>query len=310
MVSLRKLFPIEKEFELDNTVDENIPWPFEVNRKRNMPIAKFLGTDGYFLFPSENSYDVYKQNNNEIGRLDAEGVGIPLLHISLEFPTLGNAVGNSPSLMVWKYILLHAGEAPPPIDHKVVRCGSKWTLYKVPFCEIYRKWSFNYREYRFTFPYDRFPMTNLTLKRTVANRDLYTYMGEVSLRWHVPMPFLVDTDHYTLQILDDSVPNLLDDSVTTNRKKRLKTDRKFIEIARYTREDRDMMPHRTSKRANLYIGEWSSTTAYGIAEVPWTTQVLACHGLLIHYIEHQRREGGGQRRGRSTQLPPQVSLFR
>lgn len=300
MVSLRTLFPIEKDFEIDG--DKKLPEPFQVNRKRNMPIVKCFGTDGYFLFPSENSYDVYKQNNKEIGRLDGEGVGIPLLHISLEFPSLGNAVGNAPSLMVWKYVLIPAGEAPPYIYHEVVREGSKWCLYRVPFCEIYRKWSFNHREYRFTFPYDKFPTTNCTLKRTVANRDLYTYVGDVSLRWHVPMPCLIDTDHYTLQILDDSVPNLLDDSATAKRKKRLNTRRKPIEIARYTRNDRDFMPHQTSKRANLYVGEWSNTAAYGIAEVPWTTQMLACHGLLIHYIEHQRREGETAKR-RQGQKP-------
>ncbi|QLQ82231.1 hypothetical protein HG537_0G04860 [Torulaspora globosa] len=313
MVGLRKLLAIEKDFEISSRADD-ILGQFKVNRKRNMPIVKYWGTEGYFMFPSENSYDVYRQNGNEVGRLEGDGVGIPLLHICFEFPTLGNSVGNSPSLMVWKYVLVAVGEGPPLIYHEIVKQGSKWWLYRVPFCEIYRHWSFNHREYRFTFPYDKFPTTNCTLKRTVANRDLYTYMGETSMRWHVPMPLLIDTDQYTLQILDQSVPNLLDDSTTAKHKRRLKTDRKSIEIARYTRADRDFMPHRTSKRANLHVGEWSNAVAYGIQEVPWTTQVLACQGLLIHYIEHQRRESSsmkdGSRAARRNQLNTQVNLFR
>lgn len=295
---LKKPFQDEQKFKIGKIADEKrIPEHFQVNRQRNMPIAKFFGKRGYFLFPSENSYDVYKQNNNDIGQLSAEGVGIPLLHISVEFTSLGSIVGNSPVYMVWKWVLVPADGPPPAVQHEMVAQNGGWCLYKIPFCEIYRNKAFRETEYRLVFPYDSSATRTCMMKRSFTNRDLYTYVDEVSLRWHVPMSIVVNRDHYTLQILDDNARNLLDDPATTKRKKQLKSNRSGVDIGHYTRTYRDSMPHRNSKRANLFIGERSESITYGIADVPWTTQFLACQGLLIQYIEHQRRQDGNEKNG-------------
>lgn len=300
MVNLLKTpFQNEKQFDVDKVVDEKFPEQFQVNRQRNMPVAKFFAHRGYYLFPSENSYDVFKQNGNEIMVRDAQGVGVPLLHITEEFPSLGKWAGNAPEYMVYRYILVPSTGPPLAVPHEIVVQGPELSVCKVPFCEIYHKWQFKDTEYRFGFPYEQVTTASCMVKRSFANRDLYTYVGDVSLRWHVQAAIVSNTDHYKLQLLDDSMPNLLDDSATAKRKKQLRKTRNPAEIAHYTRTYRDTMPHRNSKRANLYIGERSTNVSYGIVDVPWTTLVLACQGLLIHYIEHERREEREKNRKRN-----------
>lgn len=294
MVNLLKTaFQNEDEFAVDcRTANERVDdLQFRINRRRNMPVVKAFGEFGYYLFPSENSYDQFKANDGKLERLDSDGMGVPLLQIRPRLPSVGSFVGQSPIFIVYKFVLADAQGPPLAVEHEVVAQNAELRLCRVPFCEIYRNKSFKSTEYRLIFPFGNGTTCNCIMKRSFAVRDLYSAIGEVGLRWSVGDVIFGYKDHYTLQILDDCVPNLLDDSALKDKKKAMKRYRKpkNIVIGHYTRTYRDVMPHKYSKRANLYIGERSDQVTYGIENVPWATQLLACQGLLIQYIEHERR---------------------
>lgn len=293
-------FQNEDQFAVDCQNNGSLEPQFQINRRRNMPIVKAFGQIGYYLFPSENSYDQFKVKGGDFEHLSAEGMGVPLLQFVLRLPSLGMVVGNSPTFVIFKFVLLSANSPPPAVQHEVVAANGQFCVYKVPFCEIYRYKSFKETEYRLVFPFENGLGHNCIMKRSFANRDLYTHVGDSNLRWYVPASILYNRDHYTLQILDDCVPSILDDPELKKKKKASKKGKKpnNITIAHYTRTFRDALPHKYAKRANLYVGERADATSYGIENVPWTTQLLACQGLLIQYVEHMRRKersnsGGG-----------------
>lgn len=300
---LKTPFQNEDQFSVDCNNESAVEPQFQINRRRNMPIVKRLGQVGYYVFPSENSYDKFKANGEKFGHLDAEGMGLPLLHMETGTPSFGMVAGCSSVFMIFKFLLFSAKSPPPAIQHELVAQDGQFCLYKVPFCEIYRNGLFQSMsaEYRLVFPFENGPGYNCTMKRSFMNRDMYSFVGDTNLRWHVSASILYNRDHYTLQILDDCVPNLLDDPDLQKKKKAMKKGKKpkNVVIGHYTRTFRDSLPHHYSKRANLYIGERADSSLYGIEGVPWTSQVLACQGLVIQFAEHMRRRsknnssGGG-----------------
>lgn len=293
--AFKTFFQDEKSFHVKCNTSEKVEPQFRFNRQRNMPIAKFRGVMGYYIFPSENSFDQFKQSQFEHCSLNAEGVGLPLLHIHITFNVLGKITGNKPCYLVHRFLLRRLDEPPPTGQYEVVAQNHEFCLLKMPFCEIYRRSGIKETEYKLSFPFGPDFTDSYLMKRSFINRNLYTFMGDSDLRWHVHCAFPINRDHYRLEILGNYTPSLLDDSAAKNEKKKLrraKEDKKpgRTIIAHYTRTYRDFFPHKVAKRSNLFIGEHSQVISYGIQDVPWTTQVIACQALLIQYIEHARRE--------------------
>lgn len=267
---------------------------FQFNRSRNMPIAAIFGHNGFFLFSSEHSFDKFKQTKFDFPLLDAEGVGLPLFHFQHQFTLSGNFTSNSPFCIIYKYVLQSNEDSPPYSEFKAVAKDRSLILYKIPFCEIFRRFDFVRTEFELKFASQWPEGASPLLVKGLTNRDLHTRLNNRDLCWHISFFPVGASNHYKLLVLDDNVPSLLDDSETKKRKKKLekKTEESFS-IAHYTRKYRDMLPHTVSKRSNVIVGEQSEATAYGITSVPWNTQVIACEGMLIHFLEQTEREGGG-----------------
>lgn len=281
----RDSFKGDDAFRIDSG-NEKRNSEFQFNRNRNMPIASIFGHNGYFLFSSENSFDKFKQTEFKFSSLDPDGVGVPLFHIEHQ---LGSVICNSPTFMIYKYILQSNEDSPPYSEFKIVKQDSYLCLYKVPFCEIYSRLDLVRTEYELIFQGKQGEPSHLMV-RGFSNRDLHSRLNNINLRWHVSFSPLIPSDHYKLLVLDENAPSLLDDPATKKRKKKLNGDSKqdFI-IAHYTRKDRDMLLHTVSKKSNLIVGEQSELSAYGITSVPWNTQIIACEGMLIQYLEHYER---------------------
>lgn len=275
---------------------------FKYNRERSMPFAKVIGKRGFFLFPSENSYDRFKQNKFDFEPLEEEGVGIPLLRIKKTYAIIGSFSGNAPVYVIYKYMILNQDEPPPSDQFEVIKQGNGLKLYKFPYCEIYRRVELRNIEYKLVFAFDGSQTKHLTMVRRSYNRDLFSSLNQTNIRWHVSYSPIHD-DQYRLAILDESFPSLLDDTETRRTKKKLKNNKEEIQtIANYTRKFRDILPKIVSKEATLIIGEWSDSPSYGISSIPWDTQALACQGLLINYMEYERRKERESKNSQNSQL--------
>lgn len=281
---LRDSFKGDDSFRIDSG-NEKRHSEFQFNRNRNMPIATIFGHNGFFLFPSEHSFDKFKQTKFDFPSLDADGVGLPLFHIQHQYLS-GNFTSNSPIFIIYKYVLQANEDSPPYSEFKVVAQDSSLILYKIPFCEIYRRFDVVTIEFELNFASPAQQGTSHSLVKGFTNRDLHTRLNNRNLCWHVNFFPVVASNHYKLLVLDENVPSLLDDPETKKRKKKLKkkTEESFS-IAHYTSKYCDMLPHTVSKRANVIVGEQSEATAFGITSVPWNTQVIACEGMLIHFME-------------------------
>ncbi|QLG74437.1 hypothetical protein HG535_0G03200 [Zygotorulaspora mrakii] len=289
---LRDKLQGDEKFRID--LSKNVTHPaFQYNRERCLPISQIFGHRGFFLFPSENSYDIFKNTKFNYGLLEPGGVGIPLFHIRKCYHLMSFS-GRSPVFIIYKNIILHEKENVPFAKYNVIRKENGLVLYEVPYCEIYRRMGLLNKEYNLVFSFDGITTRQLLMIRRSYNRDLFTNINDTNLRWHVSYSPL-KSDQFRLAILEDGAPSLLDDSETRRRKKSSDSSsgkRENRVIAHFTRRHKDYLPKIISKESNLIIGEWSDSPSYGISSIPWDTQALSCQALLIHYLEDEEEKRG------------------
>lgn len=276
---------------LDNLDDTKAGAAFQHNSERNLIIANVLGKRGFFLLPSVHAFDKFKQTKFDFPRLEPEGVGIPLFQIVRSNKMWAGLSTKIPVYSIHKYIITRTGQDNPFSESEMVKCDSELTLWKAPYCHIHRRSGFKNIEFKLVFASDSSPIRELFMVRRSYDRDLFTCMKLTNLRWHVSCSPFKDNQH-TLAILGEDFPSLLDDPGTRARKKQAKGNKQDLRIiGKYTTRTMDILPHRVSNEACVILGEWSDAPSYGISSISWETEVLACQGLLIHYMEYERRQG-------------------
>ncbi|KOG98124.1 uncharacterized protein DI49_3167 [Saccharomyces eubayanus] len=273
----------ENHYKIEKTRRKQIPEPLHFNRERNLPIATIFGKRGFFVFPSVQSYDMFKRTNFNLSVLDADGVGVPLFHIVQNYNIIGQIVGKSPNFTIFKYVLQRAQDPPLYTKSKVICEDKAFRLCKIPFCEIYSQLSFRDTKYEFFYPSRSQSVNNYQMVRQNNFRDLDVCLNGMNFCWHVK----VLSDHYRLMYLDENTPS---DSQTNKQKQ---TQRKIVSpdfvVGHYKRDFSNILPRSVAKSSNLIIGENSRADCLGISSVPELTEMLACQGALVEYLEHIRR---------------------
>lgn len=280
---VRQKLTDENHYKIEKTQRKQIPEPLHFNRERNLPIATIIGKRGFFVFPSMQSYDRFKRTNFNISVLDADGVGVPLFHIVQNYNVIGQVIGKSPNFHISKYVLQRVQDPPLYTECKVICEDKAFRLCKIPFCEIYCQLGFLDTEYEFFYPSRSQPVKNYRMVKRHNFRDLDVCLDGMNFRWHVK----VLSDHYRLMYLDENTPS-------NNQKNRQKQSQRKIDspdfvLGHYTRDYSNLLPRSIAKSSNLIIGENSRHDCLGISSVPELTEMLACQGALVEYLEHIER---------------------
>ncbi|SJM82638.1 uncharacterized protein ZBIST_0579 [Zygosaccharomyces bailii] len=243
--------------------NERPPFYSRHNRVRTMPIVNAMGTRGFYLFASQQSFDMFKNTGFKQAKLNAEGVGIPLFHMLESYDIVAWFLKKKPVYIVHKFIIQKLDDPPPYTESKLVLQDDELCLYKVPFCEIFQKMRFSSCTYSFKFPFH--PEGSDASYELVDNYNFQNYKTLISgqdLAWKSDLDFTFETWDYKL-CLDSG---------------------KKTPIATYSTQDCDYLPKKTFKCANLFIQEETGPEALGNTSVAWLTQILACQGVLIHRI--------------------------
>ncbi|CAI4036655.1 hypothetical protein SMKI_15G5060 [Saccharomyces mikatae IFO 1815] len=245
-----------------------------------MPIARILGTRGFFVFSSKQSYDRFKETNFNISVLDSEGVGVPFLHIVRNYNVIGHLTGSSPDFHIYKYVLQKAEDPPLYSESKVICEDKAFRLCKIPYCEIYSHLNFLKTKYDFFYPSGTQFHKKYQVVKQNNFRDLDTYLDGLHFHWHVKFY----SDHYRLMYFNEYDLGSSNDA----RAKRKQSDAPDIDIVvgHYTKRFSNFIPRSISKCSELVIGEQSRPDSLGISSVPVLTETFACQGALIHYLEH------------------------
>ncbi|CCD24293.1 uncharacterized protein NDAI_0C06340 [Naumovozyma dairenensis CBS 421] len=300
----------EIKFHVDLITDGTVPKQFHISTQRSMPVVKVFGSFGYIMFSSKQSYDRFKVSpKTEFNDYDYDGVGIPLLQIvrdeDLRLPFSSK---EASVFKIYKFEIKSVKE-PPPYDKKAVLIenNGRFKLYKVPFCQIYKKSSFTNVEYVFRFMNGPIGKTKYGTIHRREFRDLYTKLDDkINFRWHIDYNPIMTNDHYILELLDEIEVSLLDSDIVKREKKKLENSHKCHNhiMGHYTKQTGDLFPGILCKEGELIMGELLENVGkYGITDVPWLTQVFACQSLLLHYLDHDKeKEKKGKSRNRHRSL--------
>lgn len=287
------------------------------NKVRQMPIIKWNNERGYYMFPSLQSYDYFKNNGKQI-RLNEDGVGIPLLYFQHPQDTTYNPDDPSEEIKFQIYIFVMQRAAdPPPFEYESIEASNEYfKLYKCLFCTISRtvKWLKNI--YKMTIRETK----EIPYYFISKGSRLDVMMDDFIIRWEDTYNFFRDTG-YKSQILPLDQKSLFDsaDDFKTNtpysnrdmiRKKRTEKQKELPEpmiypfdthnikevdtkngfkrfIGRYTLEGAGGF---SSKMAIVYVGEYGPLDSFGICNIPFMTKLLACQAFLLHRIEVDRQK--------------------
>lgn len=249
---------------------------------RRLPLVNILGKRGFFLFTSKQSYDKFRITKFKDVKLDADGVGVPLFHLVTKYDITAHVLAKKPIYVIYKYVIKERQNPPPYIHSELVLQDNSYCLYKVPFCEIYKCRGFTETSYKLLFPFE--PETTKEHKMVGDNFSMgfeVNFEGN-SLVWDVT----AQKNHalsYDLRVQDAYA--IEDDLISGT----LPVSGPNCTIGNYNPKLFGRIPRSTYNCADLRFSEKSAPGAFGIASVPYSTQLLACQGMLIHRIDDDRR---------------------
>ncbi|CAI4049211.1 hypothetical protein N7582_004618 [Saccharomyces uvarum] len=301
----------EQRLKIEMTNRKDLPECLHFNRERRMPIAQVSGEDGFFIFPSQQSFENFEYSKKKLFEMGMElgpdGIGIPLLQIidcTLSSSKTSRQKSNAkdvPYYKIFKFILKTADEPPPYAVTKIVSSKNGLILYKVPLYDICSNITTRASNYRFIGTIPTEP-SSLDMANRDSDRNLDTRVDNLNLRWKVSYSPVVTNDHYKLTLLTDRELNLLDKDEVRIAKNRMIIDRsrqngyRFV-VAHYTREFSASVFKKVSQEAHLIIGErCTDQGSFGLNRIPELTEELGCQSLLIHYLEYMNRKRRDARR--------------
>lgn len=298
-----------EELHVQMASTKKVPEQFRFKSERTLPMVRFWNRRGIFLFSSRQSLDKFKAEGSSFGfaPTNKEGVGIPLFHIVRELLDL------VPTFNIYKYEIVSVND--PPVystEAELISDNGNFKLYKIPFCKINMTVDLTRIQYNFHFfstPVDKQADTSLIKQPNF--RDMDTEIDSYIMRWHINYTPILTNSHYTLELLPANMTSLYDNKSLTVRNNMMGEPvyDKFV-VGHLTSDTSDLLPKTTSKVAKLIVGE-TKINSFGISDIPWNTQVLACQSLLIHYIDEikERETSRKKKRRNRNNLVTNQMLF-
>ncbi|GMM58439.1 Dia1 protein [Maudiozyma humilis] len=293
----------DDRLRVDKLTAKAVPEFLKFNMERNLPICDMPLHRGYFIFPSVQSFEAFKRTRGaEIGTLDANAMGVPLLRIERQFLTHGmTMISSEVKYKVYRYEVRTINDPPPyggvDRDCTVIAENGQFKVYKYLFADIYKADKASESALKIAFiggdNSDLHGDDNaLYMLHRRAFRDMDTSIKGVNLRWHVRYSPL-QNDHYKLALLNPREPSLLDSAQTRASKRKAnitKIEPYTAVLGHYTSEAEDLLPGFIVKDADFIIGENGSPANIGIANIPELTVLFATQALVLHCIERERDE--------------------
>lgn len=259
-----------------------VPEILQCHRTRTMIIANVFRSNGFYLFPSKNSFDIFKKEKTP--KLNEEGVGIPLLH----FERLDRLLGTK--FEIFKYEIRSSNEPPPYGDYKIVDQDERYKIYKYSYCKIEKTKPLSMTNGSYPCTFDFLDNTSITLAPVNSTRDAdSTYMG-YSFRWHIDF---FDIFEYSLIYLP-ATEKWMQSNIRERKNKSFfgisKVDYSSdIILATISSRKCDILPRRVNKMAKIVVGENSNNTDYfGIKNVPDMTLKFAVQALYLFELQSER----------------------
>lgn len=263
------------------------PPPYKIfNGKRIMPIIH-VPYDGFLVFSSEQSYEKWECSKLRKNTITEGGLGIPLFHFQKRPSLIG--LRSKPVYYIYKYIVQRCEEPPPCDKSELIVKNGVHCVYKIIFCSIYRNYCGNFVVYKLKFP---FCFTYLEDYEFVNFCEQKGYCGLIEgfdLSWK-----LCDEKFEEYELWSDfqNVSQLVNRASTDAKgKQEQMKDAPPSVTALYSR--RKCNPR--DREANLIFLEQTPAINLGMTAVPALTEVLACHGMLIHSTQNKIREHEAQR---------------
>ena len=308
------------------TDDCNVPSELRFNKVRQMPITKQPYENSYYMFPSIQSYNAFKNNQMDFC-LNKEGVGIPLFKFEVCWHMEHNPYNPSELIRykVFHYVLKSTAEPPPFSYESIVKSNDTFSVYKCLFCTISKRVKWFSDVYRMAI--QETPERPYHIISKYSKLDVL--MDDYIIRWQDTYNIFRDTG-FKAQILPIETKSLFDSAREFKtftpyynqaliKKKHSDKEKNFNEprvypfdtygtkqlkekplehfIGRYTTEGAGGF---SSKVAIAYIGEYGSLNSFGIINIPFETKLLACQALLLNRIEIERQSRRRRRRRNSV----------
>ncbi|SCV01028.1 LAMI_0G08878g1_1 [Lachancea mirantina] len=286
---------------------QEVPPGLRFSRERTMILASLFASRKLMCFPTPHSYERFLNNKRKIdipANLEDGGLGIPLFEFKYDFFNV--PFSSAPKFEIYKYTVIEKGQDYLiPADAKVICVSGGKQLIKSLFCEIWDKTFKGLRTgYEFVFQSQDGPQQFIMLKHHMRE-NFESTIGD----WHVNWCSGFDSTHMDLVVLDPDMPFLFDDKETAAKKKALeKTQKKGMDDlplwARFRFVSPGILPKLTTKQATLTIGEIdleTNPTEFGLAAIPWYSQIIACMSLLLAYrVERRRKRNNSNNQLNST----------
>lgn len=256
----------------------------------------FYKTRSLMCFPTQHSFEKFLSNSRKI-RAEDDGMGVPSL--VLEDPYLLSRVfkGDGVRYRIYKYVLCSASDPLPHPSCSVVSQADDRIIYKMPFCEVYKAVHGGLQPgYRLVF-YTPDGSLNVDLIKHHTSFDMDSQLGEWNVTWVRKARSLLLADKFELLVVGSVAPPppTTAGAPGAHRLAAYAATRASGAAvwARYKDTDTAFLPKITRKLASLNVGEIeieSNAASYGLDEIPWYTQVIACMSLVICTLQQDRKE--------------------
>ncbi|CUS24885.1 LAQU0S21e00650g1_1 [Lachancea quebecensis] len=268
----------------------DVPPSLRFCRERHMVLASvFYKTRSLMCFPTQHSFERFLSNSRKI-RAEDDGMGVPSL--VLEDPYLLSRVfkGDGVRYRIYKYVLCSASDPlPHPSCSAVSQAGDR-IIYKMPFCEVYKAVHAGMQPgYKLVF-YTPDGSLNVDLIKHRMSFDMDSQLGEWDVKWVRKARSLLLPDKFELLVTGSSMSPPGARGPAGPSATRVPGTAVW---ARYKDTDTAFLPKITRKLASLDVGEIeieSNAASYGLEEIPWYTQVIACMSLVICSLQQDRKE--------------------
>ncbi|SCU94410.1 LAFA_0F21660g1_1 [Lachancea sp. 'fantastica'] len=288
-----------------NNNDPNIPPSLRFSRHRQMIISSVFSVHRrYLCFSTAHSYERFKNSGKKYGipqNLQDEGLGVPLFEFE-DPSTLTRLVNSSDGRFQISKFVFQSSSLPPPHPESTVVCQNQThVIYKMPFCIVTRIFSGSRSGFEFTFYTSDGNLVVQTLKHHLTI-ELDARLGDWNVGWR-----RTRLEDYDLLVLPPQARSLLDPPEVSASKpggsqSRQMYERNALVWAKYIDAGESFLPALSHKLAVLDIGEVdfeTDATAYGLASIPWFSQVIACIALVqCQRIQERRRQNKKRRRRR------------
>ncbi|CAI4051469.1 hypothetical protein SUVZ_14G1590 [Saccharomyces uvarum] len=289
--------------------------------ERTMPFISILLQRGFFVFPSEESFQFFLHNKRKLDNIDPKtGLGLPLFHaVSLNLVKSLFSNQNTPVMRIYKYAVIDSQCGKPPLNSELVlEINTNISIYKFEFCTILKKLeshNFSSRvEHDFIFHINNEPDVHIPMINYNQRKNADTTVHGLNLRWYgttsLASPF--GSNSINLLVLDDTMATYMNqqtieefDSYCRSRPTR---PLGYLPVwARYTDDKVSIIPKKRSLRvATLYMQETDSLNdgpnsatsipytneseinSNIIDNIPWDSQVLTCMCMLLHEYESRK----------------------